>query len=156
MYIYSPHHLSLICIQLSIITIIIFFSERKVAFSAPMGTADSYYTKDETINEFIVVYNYGGGYNQYSGVFTAPKSGTYLFSVTIASENNELVIVYIRARGIVAYAVAGDESNATGSATCVVYLSYGETAHVQTSSLNEDDRIRIRSGYGIFTGVLID
>lgn len=121
-----------------------------------MTAADSYYNPSETIDDFRnVIVNQGDGYNGYSGYFTAPRSGTYLFSVTISSTDNELVVVFIMHDGIIAgSAMAGDESHATGSVTILRYLYTGQKVWVQTSS--GGGKRYIRSHLSWFSGILIE
>jgi hypothetical protein len=118
---------------------------------------DSYYSPNERINDFSnVVLNIGNAFDSSTGIFTAPRSGIYLFSVVVSSQDNDLLIVKIMQNYYqIGLAMAGDESHATGSFTVVSYLSVGDRIWVETSSYGED-KIYIRSHYTQFVGVQID
>lgn len=131
--------------------------EQKVAFSASVGSFTGYHPPSTRIRFFnSVLMNVGNGFSSSTGIFTAPKKGTYLFSVTIGSWTNELVKVYIVRNGYFrGEAMAGDESNASGSVTIVTYLTVGDTVWVETGSYGES-KVFVRSSFGHFAGVLID
>lgn len=130
--------------------------DRKVAFSARLLKMDSYYLPKEKIKFDDVRYNYGSGYDPSSGIFTAPKSGTYLFAGTVEATNSGIGHADIMVRGYfkVDLLAAKGFSN-TGTAVIVDYLSAGDKAWIQGSDIAVPKHY-INHYRSHFSGVLID
>ncbi|XP_060559960.1 uncharacterized protein LOC132720003 isoform X1 [Ruditapes philippinarum] len=127
--------------------------ERKVAFSARMSEADSYYVKKERLVFNDVIYSYGGGYSSSSGIFTAPKSGTYLFSYNIQSTYSGMAHVVLMINGKTRTEVIASGS-ANGGNLGIDYVYKGQMVWVQT--LHFESRYYIEHYRTTFNGILID
>ncbi|XP_053403479.1 heavy metal-binding protein HIP-like [Mercenaria mercenaria] len=129
---------------------------RKVAFSARLNTKHSYYSKNEKIIFDDVRYSYGGGYSSSTGIFTAPKSGTYLFTFNVQARPYKIAHVGLMVRGYwkTPALVESDGTNLTGGNVAIAYLSYGDKAWIQTAGV--DDKYYIWPYRTTFNGILID
>lgn len=101
------------------------------------------------------VYNYDDNYDTSSGKFTAPKSGTYLFSVSVEGTYSKAANVVFKTSynlisGIRMSAMAYTDVHVTGSSTCVIYMREGGQAWVE--SFIDGGYLRSRTS---FSGVLI-
>lgn len=129
--------------------------ELTVAFDAHLITPDSYYIRNETINDFdIVITNTGNGFDRSTGIFTAPRSGIYLFILTISPVSDELLIVDIKHDGYQGGSAKASKENTTGTRTVIRYLHKGNRVWVQTSYYGPAI-MHIKSHYTTFHGCLI-
>lgn len=131
------------------------FSERKVAFSAKLTKKRDGYRKEQRIVFNDAVYSYGGGYDSSTGIFTAPKSGTYLFIFNVESGYSTKAHVHLMVRGYSKASAIAESGNAiTGGNACIAFMTKGDRAWIETASR--------RNEYGIypyrsaFHGILID
>ncbi|KAL4235757.1 hypothetical protein ACF0H5_004149 [Mactra antiquata] len=130
-------------------------AERKVGFTARLTKGSKTYPGNQIIPFDEVKYNYGNGYDPSTGIFTAPKSGTYLFNFNVQSTYSMDAHVCLIVDGTLRLtAVAGKGHRITGGNTGIAYMEEGMMAWVRTTSL--------RSLYGIwphrttFSGVILD
>lgn len=106
-----------------------------------------------------VMMNLGNCYHSNHGVFIAPRTGLYMFSVSISSENkvnvhnvdtaivkNDAILANTMSRGT-------DGTADQGSVTVLVMLEEGDEVWVK----NTEDRVSAIRGWGFssFTGVLL-
>ncbi|XP_060579385.1 uncharacterized protein LOC132736300 [Ruditapes philippinarum] len=128
---------------------------RKVAFSARLTKKQSYYGKDERIVFDEVKYSYGGGYSSSTGIFTAPKSGTYLFTYNIESTSSGMahVSLMIDSR-VTTQALVGKGPDYNGGNSAIAYVWKGEKVWVETASFQ--DMYYIGPYRTTFNGILID
>ncbi|XP_061195982.1 uncharacterized protein LOC133204256 [Saccostrea echinata] len=113
----------------------------RVAFTAGL-TFDSSSWNSGTLVYNKVINNVGGGYNRYTGIFTAPVVGNYIFYVSIKSYQQKSIFVDIVLNGsskVRAGAVANPphESYETGTNLVTLRLQQGDTVWV-----------RYKHGYG--------
>lgn len=87
-----------------------------------------------------VVTNIGGHYNKYSGVFTAPQSGTYVFTFTVYCYPGSGVSLHLIANSQI---FDGVLCNAEGAGW---HRSVSSTAVVQ---INEGDAVFIRTHHNL-------
>lgn len=134
-----------------------YFSEKKVAFSARIyNQPDSIYLPNETIIFETVYYNEGSGYNSSSGVFTAPKSGTYIFTVNIEATNDGRGHVLVMVNGnYYCEALAAKGYYNKGGCTAVAYVYSGQQAWVQAADVGLP-QIYVYKYRTQFNGFLID
>lgn len=128
--------------------------EPTIAFLAVLNVHRSNLAGKATIVFDTAITNLGNGYNSSDGVFTAPYSGTYLFSATILADNggevwsqfmlNEEKVAHI-------YARASDGRHDQGSNTVILQLSKGDRVYVQ----NYHKTIIYGSRYSSFSGALL-
>jgi hypothetical protein len=118
-----------------------------------MSEADSYYVKNERLVFNDVIYSYGGGYSSSSGIFTAPKSGTYLFSYNIQSTYSGIAHVVLMINGNTRTEVTASGS-ANGGNLGIDYVYKGQRVWVQT--LHFESYYYIEHYRTTFNGILID
>lgn len=129
--------------------------ERAVGFTARLMAKKNSYAKSERIVFDTVYYNYGSGYSSSTGIFTAPKSGTYLFSFNVEAKGSGSVHAILMVNShLRASAIVKSGPDMTGGNSAVVYVSTGARVWVETSDLQTSYYLwPYRSQ---FTGVLID
>lgn len=112
--------------------------KRKVAFSVRMrNQPDSIYLPKEKIIFDDVFYNEGSGYSTSSGIFTAPKTGTYIFTVNTEATDAGKGMVSLMVRGHKrCEALAEKGYDNTGGCTTVAYVYSGDQAWVQASDID--------------------
>lgn len=103
------------------------------------------------------VTNVGNAYNPHHGVFTAPVTGLYLFSVTILADQDQDVYARFTKNGtIVSHIYAHGTSNAgdwaQGSQTIILELQKGEDISVQN---DPSDNTIYGHAYTSLCGVLL-
>ncbi|KAL4235912.1 hypothetical protein ACF0H5_004302 [Mactra antiquata] len=98
-------------------------------------------------------YNYENVYNIYTGIFTAPKTGLYLFYFNVRScKNGESHAVLMVNDSIKNSALASTGTHSSGSAA-IAHMTVGDKAFVRTSTIGISYCFnRFRTS---FTGVLI-
>jgi hypothetical protein len=120
-------------------------SSEPVAFYAYMSHDEPNPSLHHSLIFDVVKTNVGGGYNKYSGTFTAPNSGVYVFTWTI----------YSGTRGQTAFQIYVNDE--------VVDSSFGDTDDVVDSdsdsgtmvvSLNAHDNVYIRSAIACNTRIM--
>ncbi|KAK7454691.1 hypothetical protein BaRGS_00039557 [Batillaria attramentaria] len=128
-------------------------SSSQVSFHAVLS-ADVTTTSERILYLRDVFLNIGGGYNNKTGIFTAPVTGVYMFMATSspnkpASEHEARLDVVLE-NGVIGYLCA----SGTESASChtAVKVQAGEKVWLRTY----DQRCRFAGGWWTsFTGVLI-
>ncbi|XP_060559151.1 uncharacterized protein LOC132719401 [Ruditapes philippinarum] len=127
--------------------------ERKVAFSARMTKPDSYYGKNERLVFDSVIYSHGGGYSSSTGIFTAPKSGTYLFIYNIESTvaGRAAVVLMMNGKTKTEVVARGSEN---GGNSGIGYVRKGEKVWIET--LHFESKYYISHYRTTFNGILID
>ncbi|XP_060559962.1 myosin heavy chain, fast skeletal muscle-like [Ruditapes philippinarum] len=128
---------------------------RKVAFSAILTKKQSYYVKNERIVFDHVIYSHGGGYSASTGIFTAPKSGTYLFTYNIQSSVLGDAHVVLKVNWFTTTSVVVDKGADNNSGNSGIgYVRKGEKVWLATAS---SDSVFFISPYRTtVNGILID
>ena len=113
---------------------------RQVAFSVYLDHRTVSLGKDQAIVYNQVLLNKGNAYNKFSGMFTAPASGVYLFSWSAAASGAPGLAAYDIWLSLVindviqTTAVAEsrtDYDDHQGSATAVLHLNQGDIAWIK-------------------------
>ena len=120
---------------------ILFFSSGRqssptIAFSAYLTKSLTGLGMDHTLRFDGITLNEGGGYNHYTGIFSTPKSGVYLFSFYIEDSNNHL----LRAKLVV---------DRTTKASAVVF-PYSAGIHSQAGNVVI---LRLIAGNGVWIAI---
>lgn len=84
----------------------------------------------------IAVTNIGGHYNRFSGVFTAPQSGTYVFTFTTYCSSDGYFSLLLVANanvfdGVICNA-EGANWHRSVSSTAVVHINQGDAVFIKT------------------------
>ena len=112
-------------------------SATTTAFYAYMSSLESSPGSHHTLIFDSVITNIGDHYNRYTGIFTAPIAGIYVFSYSIASSSNLYIPVEIvRNKGVVGSSMTRSHSiyQHNAASTVVIQLSVGDVCFIRTSS----------------------
>lgn len=101
------------------------------------------------------MYNYGGGYDNVSGTFTAPVDGTYLFTTNICSLDNNYICFAIVVENTL---VSSSVGYSAGGSPCfsleaIVLLQTGNKVWIQTTYSSNgvlQDNLRFNTFSGVF------
>ena len=105
-----------------------------------------------------VLYNVGEGYDPATGVFTAPVSGTYLFTLVISTANNKLARVGLVVGGQKDQTISHYSHSSyytTSSASAVYMLEQGKSVYVRVQGSNHKYIDDSTTGCNQFIGVLL-
>ncbi|XP_053396022.1 multimerin-2-like [Mercenaria mercenaria] len=130
-----------------------------IAFQAYLSHDVSHVVKHQIIVFDSVITTIGGGYHGHHGLFTAPKTGIYIFSASILLQPNYLIEAEIMKNG---QAVKGIFVNAhnhdnfvQSSGSAVLQLSVGDEVWIETTEWTAETALRGEGGYTSFMGCLI-
>ncbi|XP_053386920.1 uncharacterized protein LOC123542592 [Mercenaria mercenaria] len=134
-------------------------SVSQVAFHAVVLTPVDHLGRGQTVVFDTVRLNLSGGYNRFTGIFTASKPGLYLFSLSVLSYTDpkpKFNVFIVKNGGSLAkvYGHGGSSGKRSqGSVTVVMQLNKGD--HVWARNVNVHDASIGGWGYTSFTGVLL-
>ncbi|XP_062619867.1 heavy metal-binding protein HIP-like [Saccostrea cucullata] len=105
-----------------------------VGFTAGATTSNVWSGSTLVFNRLI--YSNGGGYSTYSGVFTSPVTGTFVFYVAVISDSNVDLYLDIVLNGVskvrtMSYSTSGSHSYQTGTNLAILHLSVGDRVWVR-------------------------
>ncbi|XP_056002423.1 complement C1q-like protein 4 [Ostrea edulis] len=124
-----------------------------IGFSARLSRS-VYLGNGQAVKYDRVITNYGNGYNKWTGHFTAPRKGLYLFSCSIMAGRKTLIHIEIVKNGRRISAIfANDSGFDQSSQTVVLFLKRGDS--VWTRQRDRGRHLHDHVGYNMFTGVLI-
>nr|XP_022301102.1 complement C1q-like protein 4 [Crassostrea virginica] len=130
--------------------------DEPIAFYAYMSAPMSNIGGHHTVIFDVIKTNSGHGLHPIAGVFTAPKSGIYVFTWTIRVFNNsyhgtELVVNGQKVGALIPH--SGVSDNDTGSTSVVVYVNEGENVFLRKNMISNNGGIHSDSnGYSSFSG----
>lgn len=107
------------------------------AFYAYMSNKENNPGRHHTIIFDHVITNYGNAYNQYTGIFTAPIPGLYVFSYAITADNEASIPVeVVKNAQVIGSSITYTSSNYrhNTASTVVIELSAGDSCFIRTSS----------------------
>lgn len=121
---------------LNILWYLTYLSLENVAFYAFLTKSLQEPSTNHVLVYDNVVTNIGGHYNKYSGVFTAPQSGTYVFTFTVycnagGGVSLELILNSYVFDGVLCNA-EGADWHRTASSTAVKQINQGDTIFIRT------------------------
>ena len=121
------------CMKLNVrFGLIISAKDTPVAFTAGMTSGSRTWAGDILVFPHVIT-NKGQGYSSSSGKFTAPRDGTYVFTVTAVSYSNNglsLDIVHDGVRKVTTYST-GHANYQTGTNLVVLELDRGDAVWVK-------------------------
>ncbi|XP_033749093.1 uncharacterized protein LOC117333778 [Pecten maximus] len=111
-------------------------SDLLVAFSAYLSHTINELVADYSIKFDHVITNVGNGYNPTTGVFTCPKSGTYVLTWSIGMLHPGYIYTYLtRNGGSISFANTADDTYSSMASQTVVYvLNQGDVITVKVVS----------------------
>lgn len=96
--------------------------------------------------------NIGNGYDKWSGHFTAPIKGLYVFSCTVMAFNEHYIAVFMVKNGhVMAYAHSNPSAWESGTISVVLTMEKGDKVWIRR---NHGARL-IHGNYNLFSGYLI-
>eukprot|EP00066_Takifugu_rubripes_P028088 XP_011617354.1 PREDICTED: cerebellin-2-like [Takifugu rubripes] len=131
----------------------------KIAFSASLSNSGEIYQGPSTNKTLIykrVFSNTGGGYDQHTGIFTAPVSGLYYFSFSTYGYNTHVTGAILVKNGILqisTYDFPSNDGSDSSSNSVVLQLHAGDAVHME---LWTDGRVfDNQNAHTTFSGFLI-
>ncbi|KAK3097736.1 hypothetical protein FSP39_012647 [Pinctada imbricata] len=134
-----------------------YVNHRSVAFAAKLRSHLSGVPKDTVIKFDDIVTNQGKGYDNVTGTFTAPVSGTYLFGWHTLVNKGGKAHVHLFVNGVDTWRSYADEPGKEyepTSATVVLQLKKDATVQLRTAQSNGN--YIHGHGYSGFTGILVN
>jgi len=132
-------------------------ASQNVAFTAYLDHDVASIQQTETVKFNMVHLNDGNGYNTYSGVFTVPVSGVYLFTYHWNSHFRltlfELVVNDVQHAAAVASPVSNHE--VMGSQTVIIRLTVGQAVRIIDVFFDGDIHSENIYMYATFAGTLL-
>lgn len=96
--------------------------------------------------------NIGNGYDKWSGHFTAPIKGLYVFSCTVMAFNEHYIAVFMVKNGhVMAYTHSNPSAWESGTISVVLTMEKGDKVWIRR---NHGARL-IHGNYNLFSGYLI-
>ncbi|XP_052791904.1 complement C1q-like protein 4 [Mya arenaria] len=132
-----------------------------IAFSTYLSQSNQHMT-NEAIKFDRILLNEGNGYNAYTGAFTAPVTGIYLFSYHFDSTKTTFVRLVVNGVNEVdgvanAHVVSGArQAQSMGGNTCIIQVVRGQAVLVEVfevpdATINSSDNFH----FSTFSGVLL-
>lgn len=134
-------------------------SNGTIAFSAYLTTTLSSPGNLRPLIFDAIFMNEGNGYNHHMGVFTAPRTGLYVFTWTIRANGGAYFNTQLLVNGLMYGSMYTRDyyySN-SNSATAVVHVAAGNSVYVRTGPTGNSGHILSNyDGYSTFSGWTID
>lgn len=100
----------------------------------------------------LVLTNIGKGYDRWSGHFTAPLKGLYVFSCTVmAVYEHHIAVMLVKNGHVIAYSHSSFSGWESGAISVVLAMEKGDKAWIRRK---HGDRL-IQGKYNLFSGYLI-
>jgi hypothetical protein len=116
-------------------------TETCVAFSAYLSVSEAHPGRHQTIIFDSLLTNVGSHYNQHNGVFTVPKSGSYVFSWRIGCDANEYIFTDIVVNSSIKSATRVDgrglQAYTSTVGLVVLQVNKNDIVYIRTNSAND-------------------
>ncbi|XP_046351688.2 complement C1q-like protein 4 [Haliotis rufescens] len=128
-------------------------TDTAISFTAFLRTPRKYPPKSP-IKFDDVKNNIGGGYNQCSGVFRAPVSGMYMFTLALESESAGIADYRIMKQGQEMNYLSIAETYVKGTDTSIFHVNVGDDVSVDCAVSNGSPTLR-GGVFSFFSGYLL-
>ena len=134
-----------------------FVSESEVGFSARVSRHMTNLAADQPIVFGKTLTNIGHYYNNTTGVFYTPVSGTYMFFVNILSEANSFIETELLVNGNVLAELysGGERYNGAGSNLVIAHLAKGDNVWVKVHGIYGSSNMAVHCCWSTFSGYLL-
>ena len=105
-------------------------SIKKIAFHATL-THDIRLGQSQTVVFDHVITNNGNGYSKHSGLFTAPRDGTYYFTTSFLSRSGSAHLQMMRNAEVIGSGAGYPNTGSTGSISAIVNLKKGDAVKIR-------------------------
>ncbi|XP_045179177.2 C1q-related factor-like [Mercenaria mercenaria] len=131
-------------------------SDNNVAFSVGLSNTQNVYNKDTILYDKVFV-NEHNGYSTYTGVFTCPVAGLYVFHFHAYSSNKDSVMwLDLLHNDNIMVSVSGYNSHTVSSQTVMLKLRKGDRVQIQSRESQEFALFGIQGQiYSTFTGFIL-
>ncbi|CAC5419309.1 unnamed protein product [Mytilus coruscus] len=107
-----------------------------------------------------VILNEGGFYNEYDGVFVAPRKGTYMFSWTVSGSGTKYTVTELVVENEVISSAGeyhGGAGYSSGSMTALCEMSKGDHAWIRSTGVSTKHNLYSHDNYpqSSFLGLLL-
>ncbi|XP_067673832.1 complement C1q-like protein 2 [Haliotis asinina] len=124
-----------------------------ISFTAFLSTSRTC-ASTSTLKFDDVKNNNGGGYNQYSGVFRAPVSGMYMFSLALESESAGATDYSVKKQGQIMTYLTVAQTYIGASETSVFHVDAGDDISVECLVASGSQTLR-GGRFSYFSGYLL-
>uniref|UniRef100_A0A671XGS2 Complement C1q-like protein 2 n=1 Tax=Sparus aurata TaxID=8175 RepID=A0A671XGS2_SPAAU len=130
----------------------------QIAFSACLSNSGEIYSGPSTDKTLVFkrIFSNTGGYDQSTGVFTAPVNGLYYFTFSTYGYNTHIagaILMKNGVRQISTFDYTSDDSSDIGSNSAVLQLAAGDKVHME---LWDNGRVYDNwNGHTTFSGFLV-
>ena len=105
-------------------------SMKKIAFHATL-THKLTLGQSQTVVFDHVITNNGNGYSSHSGLFTAPRDGTYYFTTSFLSRSGSVHLQMMRNAEVIGSGAGYPDDGSTGSISATVNLKKGDAVKIR-------------------------
>ena len=105
-------------------------SIKKIAFHATL-THHLTLGQSQTVVFDHVITNNGNGYSSHSGLFTAPRDGTYYFTTSFLSKSGSTDLQMIRNAEVIGGGAGYPDDGSTGSISATINLKKGDAVKIR-------------------------
>ena len=127
-------------------------SIKKIAFHATL-THHLTLGQSQTVVFDHVITNNGNGYSSHSGLFTAPRDGTYYFTTSFLSKSGSTGLQMIRNAEVIGGGAGYPDDGSTGSISATINLKKGDAVKIR--HWKGTGTQVVHASYSMFTGFIL-